>query len=210
MKRIMILSVALLAVLAVATGCSNSAQNNTDGNSNGPAGGGPGPMAGGAHRPDFGQPQKPADLRGVVTAVVGNQVTILKIAVTGGRRQASSTSDTSGGNASGTTRTPALALGATGGTRGGFGGAGGGGFRGGAGGGGSSTTDRAAMIAQLKTMSTGSVTITIPIGIKMMKFGVDPDTQQRLVEEATLADIATDKMITVWLNASSTNPTDAY
>jgi hypothetical protein len=65
------------------------------------------------------------------------------------------------------------------------------------------------MIAQLKTMSTGSVTITIPIGIKMMKFGVDPDTQQRLVEEATLADIATDKMITVWLNASSTNPTDA-
>jgi hypothetical protein len=164
--------------------------------------GGPLTAAGGVRRPDFGQPQKPADLRGVVTAVVGNQVTILKIAVTGGQRGASSTPGTADASSSSASRTPALSLGTDGGSRGAF--------RGGQGGptgpgGPDSTSNRATMIAQLKAMSTGSETITIPVGIKMMKFGEDPDTQKKIVEEATLGDIATDKMITVWLDGSVTD-----
>jgi hypothetical protein len=138
-----------------------------------------------------------------VTSIVGNEVGVLKIAVGGGRR-ASSTPST---EASTTANPAALSLGgATGNRAGGPGGSAGGGFVGGGPGGPvGGQTDRTAMLAQLKAMSTGQETIIIPIGIKMMKFSVDGNTQNRTAVEANLTDITADKMITVWLNSGVTN-----
>ncbi len=157
--------------------------------------------------PDFGQPEKQADIRGVVITMVGNEVTVLKIAVNQNRRS-SSTSET--GNletnneaSSSGQNTPAISLtGANnhaGGAR-----PGGQDMPGGFGGGQgreAETTDRAAMIANLKTMSTGQEKIIIPVGIKMMKLETD-STGKRITIEASLADISADKMITVWLNSA--------
>ena len=81
--------------------------------------------------------------------------------------------------------------------------AGPGGFGGGQGRG-EGTTDRAAMLASLKAMSTGQETIVIPVGIKMMKSENDA-TGKRTTVEASLADVTADKMITVWLNTSVTD-----
>jgi len=203
MKRKLILSVALLSFLLVLAGCSSQTGNNSSGTATGS------PQGGRSRQPDFGQPQRTADIRGVVTSIVGNQVTVLKIALNSNRR-ASSTPNTTGSST--TTDSPSLSLNLGGASsRGGAGGAGGpgggGGFasgnRGGAGGG--TTTDRATMIANLKAMSTGQETIIIPVGIKMMKSSVDNSTKSRTEVEASLTDVTADKMITVWLNASVTD-----
>lgn len=194
MKRGLILSVALVAVLVTAAGCSS-------------AGSTPGASAtansssfnNGQRRPDFGQPQTPPDLRGLVTSIVGNQVTLLKLPSVENRRNASGTgangssSSTANGGRSGG---PQISLGAGGGGRVFFGGR--------PGGAGGSATDRATMIANLEKLSTGSETVTIPVGIKMMKFAMDSATNRRTAVEATLNDITADSMITVWLDHSAT------
>jgi len=152
--------------------------------------------------PDFGQPERPADLRGVVTAVVGNEATILKIALNQGRRPSSTEPNIS----SSTSGAPTLSLnGNANRARGGQGNFGGpGGPEGGPGMGDSSTTNRASMLANLKAMSTGQEKIIIPVGIKMMKSETDA-TGKRTMIEASLTDIIADKMITVWLNTSVTD-----
>ena len=207
MKRSIILSVAMLAVLVTVTGCSSSnssvgaAANGTTSSTT---------ATGGRRMPDFGQPKTPADLRGVVTAVVGNQVTLLKIALNAGGRRASSTSPTAA-SSSNTANTPRISLtgGGTGGggTRGGgggfYGGGGGAGGPGGPGGAGGGTNNMATLIASLEAKGTGSETLTIPVGIKMMKSAINPSTQKRAYVEATLNDIVTDSMITVWLNPAA-------
>lgn len=206
MKKILTFSTTLLAVLLVLTGCSSTSSNtsnnsgtttNTTKNSN-------------VRRPDFGQPDRPADLRGVVTSIVGNEVTVLKIALNSGRRASSTPGNAN--NSSTTSNTPSFSLGG-GAVRGGAGGADGGpggfvrggtgaaaGRPGGPGGFGvGGNTDRATMIANLKAMSTGQEKIIIPVGIRMLK--VDTSNNTRTMVEATLADITADKSITVWTNA---------
>ncbi len=201
MKKSIPVVVALLAILLVLSGCASKQaspminQNQSDPKM--PQRGEREPRNG--RMPDFGQPERAADLRGVVTTVVGNEATILKIALNQGRR-ASSTEPNASPNIP---EAPALSLnGGTNNIRGGqenFGGPGGGPNRGG-----SSTTNRATMLANLKAMSTGQEKVIIPVGIKMIKLETDA-TGKRTMIEASLTDIVADKMITIWLNTSVTD-----
>lgn len=201
MKRNLILSATLLAFLLVLAGCSSQ----TGVSPSGAAANGA-QQSGRSRQPDFGQPQRTADIRGVVTSIIGNQVTVLKIDLNSNRR-ASSTSDTANGSTTASSPSLSLNLGGAG-SRGGAGrpdgGPAGGGFNGGnrGGTGGSGQADRTTMIANLKAMSTGQETIIIPVGIKMMKSSVNIDTKKREMVEATLTDVTADKMITVWFNSS--------
>lgn len=198
------MGVALMAVLLVLSGCASkqaspmTSQNQSD--SKVAQRGGDEPRNG--RMPDFGQPERVADLRGVVTTVVGNEVTVLKIALNQERRASSTESNTG----SSTSEAPALSLNGSvnniRGSQGNFGGPGGPG--GGPGQGDPSATNRTTMLANLKAMSTGQEKIIIPVGIKMMKSEIDA-TGKRTMIEASLTDVIADKMITVWLNTSVTD-----
>ena len=70
------------------------------------------------------------------------------------------------------------------------------------------TDQQAAMLERIKAMSTGDVTVTIPVGIKMLK----PDTEitdKMDMVEANLSDITKDKMINVWLDESESENKNA-
>jgi hypothetical protein len=142
-------------------------------------------------RPDFGQPKTQPEVRGVVKSVVGNEVDILKI------DQPQRATSTATSTASGTGK-----LNLSGGNRGGGMGGFGGGRPGGEGGGANSTTDRTALLAQIKAMSTGEEKVIIPVGIKMLKAGTE---DPRSMVEANISDVTADKMITIWLDASITD-----
>jgi len=149
-----------------------------------------------ARRPDFGQPERPADLSGLVKSMSGNQATILKLdrpartdSETGGQARAQAGQNGSGA-ASGRTGNFALGMG-------------GGRMMAGGRPGETSAEDRSALIARMKEMSSGEVVVTIPVGIRMLK----PDTSaatggQPSMTEASLADINADKMVRVWLDQS--------
>jgi len=204
MKRVIILSVLLFACLITLSACSKNPvatggnnQNNTSTTGAKVAGGR------GSRMPDFGQPARPADIRGIVKSITGNEADILLVDLKGGRGGNASSTPGSNNNASGTRQTPSVSLNGTGGGGGrGFGGYGGGG--GGGQGGQGGTTDRAAMIARLKAMSTGEDTVIIPVGIKMLKSGTDANNKRTMVE-ASLSDVVSDKTITIWLNSSVTD-----
>ncbi|MEI6835706.1 MAG: hypothetical protein WCK59_02635 [Candidatus Falkowbacteria bacterium] len=202
MNKKLLFGTASLGLLLILSACStgSSAPTASSGsNSNGapaPAKGGPG------RQPDYGQPATPPEIRGLVKSIVGNEVDILKI----DQPQRATSTDANSAAAS-TTRTPSLSLGGAGNTGGrgqgggGFGFAGGGRGQGGA----SSTTDRTAMLARIKAMSTGEDQVVIPVGIKMLKADPNSTGRQRTMVEATLSDITADKMITIWLDNSVTD-----
>ena len=150
-------------------------------------------------RPDFGQPETQPEIRGIVKSVVGNEVTVLKIDQPQGMGMATST------DAKATsTRPVSLNFGGTsGGGRGGV--PGGNRPQGDRPEGDNSTANRAAMLEKIKAMSTGEEKVIIPIGIKMLKADSSSTGKQRTMAEATISDVAADKMITVWLNNSITD-----
>ncbi|MCU0679491.1 MAG: hypothetical protein MUC28_03555 [Planctomycetes bacterium] len=168
-----------------------------------------------SRRPDFGQPERAADISGLVQSITANEVTVLKI----DRPERGSASSTNGNTerrgdfpAGGGTSLPNLS--GESGNRMFAGGAGGGGrmvVMGGPGGPGGEigATERSAILEQLKAMSSGSVTVTIPVGIRMLKPDTTGETesQRRQVNmaEATLADITADKMVSIWLDESVTD-----
>lgn len=158
----------------------------------------PSQARGGTRRPDFGQPQKPADIRGIVKSIVGNEVTILKIDNL--NRRASSTVENRSGELSSSSARFSLSSGSPrmgGGARGGqsgFGGPGDPGVNG-------QGVDRAKMLEELKKLSTGEEKVVIPVGIKMLKPSVDTKQNGEMLE-ATLNDITADKSITIWLNSN--------
>jgi len=196
MKKTFIALTLFLTLALVLTGCSKNSQVTKEQNSRSGENGRERRM------PDFGQPERQPDIRGVVKSVLSNEVTVLKIDLPNPGHNASSTS------ASGTIRNneqegkAGAALAVTGS------GArmmpGGGMMAGGPGGPGEQNSDsRAQMLEKLKEMSTGEEKIIIPVGIKMLK-GEMSDKKRTMVE-ATLADITADKSITVWLNSSITD-----
>ncbi len=206
MKKIFLISITLLAGLFILTGCSSQNANNLKSQAGGPGVSTPG----GRRMPDFGQPQRQADIRGVVKSITGNAVTILKIDMAARRNNNATSTETTGDS---TRSATALSLGGrtgggAGGARGGFGGFGGPGG-GGQGSTGGTATDRAATIANLKAISTGEETVTIPVGIRMLKSQVNSTTGKREMIEASLTDITADKTITIWLktNTATTNAT---
>ena len=144
----------------------------------------------GRRMPDFGQPEAPADIRGLVTSVVGNEVTILKIdrpqmgmgensnLEEGEEPKASAIGTGSGG------RMPGM----------------GGGSRSS----GADADSQAAMLERMKEMSTGEEKIIFPVGIQMLKAELGVGDTPTMVE-ANLGDVKIDKMLNVWLNEDVTD-----
>ncbi|QQG52960.1 MAG: hypothetical protein HY931_01860 [Candidatus Falkowbacteria bacterium] len=154
------------------------------------------------NRPDFGQPDRASDIRGLVKSILGNEVNVLKVEMP--NRQASSTEATNTEN-NNTKKEAGVSLTTTGVPAGGGAGMGMGmGMGGGPGGAGGQTADsRAQMLETLKAMSSGEEKVIIPVGIKMLKFSSENGSREMI--EANLSDITADKMITIWLNQSVTD-----
>lgn len=192
MKKLAILAFLLSAAFALSACGSTDAAN--------PIGRGPGMD----RRPDFGQPDREADVSGIVKSISGNSVTVLKIDRPASGRMGSSTNEVAGEGTATRQGSGNMMLG-PGGRTGGQGG----GTRfvaGGRPGGEDNEESRAAMLARLKEMSSGEETVTIPVGIQMLKPDTTAPTDQRpTMIEATLTDITADKMITVWLDGSVTD-----
>lgn len=148
-------------------------------------------------RPDFGQPERDPDVRGLVKSIVGNEATILKIDTGSMRNRASSTAEAVTGENTSQTSGVSLTMGAAP-----AGAPGGGRMMGGGPGGEASDEARTQMIERLKEMSTGEETIVIPVGIKMLKGSYNSDTKKMEMSEASLSDITAEKSVTVWLNQS--------
>jgi len=194
MKKLFFASISFLALSLVLTGCAKSSQ--TADNQAGPDNGRPGQM----RQPDFGQPDRMPDIRGIVKSIVGNEVTVLKIDMPTGGRTASSTPKQDQAGVAGAASKNAVSLVGASGVPNGV--PGGGRMMGGVGGPGEQTTEtRAQMLAKLKEMSTGEEKIIIPVGIRMLK--MDVSGNNRTMVEATLADITADKNITVWVSADA-------
>lgn len=203
MKKIFFLTILFVSSGLIFSGCAGK-QKNASLN----AGTGAETDSGGYRRPDFGQPERPADIRGLVKSIVGNEVTILKIDRPQ-NGQGLSAEDSIIQNNNNNTEAKAFSLNTgagTSGTRmpGGVPGAGGGNFRGGAGGGTftreNGGIDSSQIIERLKEMSAGEEKIIIPVGIQMLM--PDANNLQGDPLEATLADIKTDKMLQIWLDES--------
>lgn len=193
---------ALLALLLVLSGCSQSVKQNDGRTSQGDNRGNQEEGSASADRgdtrnsrrmPDFGQPQRQPDIRGLVKSIVGNEVTILKVDM--GQRRASSTPEA--GTSTDNKEGASLSLGGPGaggrmpaGGPGGFGGPGE-----------QPENNRANMLEELKKISTGEEKITIPVGIQMLKASRDGSAKKMEMVEASLSDITADKMVTVWLNS---------
>jgi hypothetical protein len=213
MKKARILLLLFIAICSLffLTACGQSKGDNTAGN----AVNNYGNIAN--RRPDFGQPDRPADANGLVKSITGNEVTIIKIDRPNRASSTPASEDASGDSANNNDQGAQVSrrMLVSGGT-GGAGRPGGGQFYmrdSGPGGpdGGNGTTDRTAMLERLKAMSSGDEKVIIPVGIKMLK----PDStdnsanssvnRQPNMVEATLADITADKMVQIWLDPNVTD-----
>ena len=147
-------------------------------------------------RPDFGQPERNADISGLIKSIIGNEVTILKIErPERNEGEENGIPDKNGSDEKDTEKASTQ----------GFGGMSGGmrGMGGGMRSSGSLDTDaQAAMLEKMKVMSTGEEKVLIPVGIKMLKPDIENMGTMEMVE-ATLNDIVKDKMINIWLDENS-------
>ncbi len=203
MKKKKIIFPLLLLLVLILSGCQsgkiNSQNNSEEAVQNNQKNGGD--LNSGPRRPDFGQPDRDADTRGIVKSIVGNEVSVYEIASGFGRNQASSSQENVKTEDS---SKPAVSL--TGsnvpsGPGGGMGPGMGAGM--GPGGGGERTeTDRSAMLENLKAMSTGEAKIIIPVGIQMLKSSESSEDGRRDFVEASLSDISANKTLTIWLDSS--------
>lgn len=141
---------------------------------------------------DFGQPEKPANLSGLVKSILGNELTILKI-----EKPVFNQGEKTDSEDKVEEKKTALSIGASNG---------GGMPRGNFGGGRQAMNngDNTAMLEVIKNMSSGEEKIIIPVGIQMLKKD-NSDTKTLNMVEATLADIKTDSMLMIWLDESVTD-----
>ncbi|MFH0892441.1 MAG: hypothetical protein V1867_06715 [Candidatus Falkowbacteria bacterium] len=204
----LLLALLLISALFLTTACGRGVSDGAAGNP-----GGPGPD--GFRRPDFGQPDREPDIRGLVKSITGNEVTILKIERPNlGNAEGNNESDETGGAANADRPNGDRAFVVSGGAGGGERRSGGFVMMGGPGGaGGAGTTDRAEMLKQLEAMSSGSETVTIPVGIQMLKpeTAATADTanagrtRNMNMIEASLSDIQAEKMVSIWLDENVTD-----
>lgn len=182
MKKAFLTPLLLLTIILLVSACSRGENSGTVTN---PVG-----VKRDLRRPDFGQPDKEPDIRGLVKSITGNEVTILKVDLRGGFKQGTSTLDRA---PSSSPSSPILSTGS--GPRDGFGPGAGRNREG-------DSNRRAEMLARIKEMSTGEEKITIPVGIRMLKPEAASNNRDRNMVEASLSDISADKTITVWLNSA--------
>jgi len=196
-KRVIFL---LFIAIFVISGCANSSANS-----------GLAPVAdkNGFKRPDFGQPDRKADINGIVKSIVGNEVVLIKFERPNRDNGAPDNNQADQGGQFNQVRVLG-GSGQGGGARpsGGFtrGGGEGGFARGGTGGaaGATDAESRVIMLERIKSMSSGEETVLIPVGIQMLKMNQAADGSPTSAE-ASLSDILPDKMINVWLDESVTD-----
>lgn len=148
-------------------------------------------------RPDFGQPERPADVRGVVKGIVGNEATIIAMDPEKSGRASSTAAMGEKDGEEKESNSPAAGI-ASGRIPGG------GPMMGGpVGPRGAENADREELMAKIKEMSSGEEKVIIPVGIKMLKSSKEEGKMEMV--EATLQDISADKMITIWLDSKVTD-----
>jgi hypothetical protein len=160
------------------------------------------------------RPEREPDMMGMVSNMVGNQVTILlfneeDMPFNRGVQSEGSGATPSNAQSQGSTLNPQAAFGGTTAPAGtGMGRGMGSGFRGvpPGGEGGTGTFDREAMLAareemlkELKSKSIGTETIMIPVGIPIIG-GVRTGVESGAQNQISFSDIQKDSLITVWLN----------
>jgi len=146
-------------------------------------------------RPDFGQPDRKADVSGIVKSIAGNEVTIIRI------ERPQRNSDQANGENNLKTRNTERSAPAFGGQQGGRIPGAGNGMRNR---GSLSEDEQKAMLERLKSMSTGEEAVRIPVGIQMLKPDTESVEKPEMIE-ASLSDITKDKMISVWLDESASS-----
>jgi hypothetical protein len=169
--------VAVLLVLSLLTAC----------------GGGAAPVPGDHfRRPDFGQPERAPDVSGIIKSVVANKVVVIELPGRDTNRNLPvGTEENTQDSVEPASVTRPIGFGSSGMPMGG----------------GRPPMEqgedsRAQMLEKLKEMSVGEKTITIPVGIQMLKPGASGSDAPEMLE-ATLKDIVADKMIMVWLNETA-------
>ena len=184
MKKVLILGLFLFAIVGI-SGCIGKSAENVDNLGDREF-----------RRPDFGQPDEPIDIRGLVSNIVGNEVTVLKIERSefSGEGERLESDDEEG-----ETGQPLSLSGTTGGHTPGMG-------RGGFGARSSGDADmQAQMLERMKEMASGEEKVLIPVGIRMLKPDTESDRKEPTMIEATLEDIKTNSMLQIWLDASVTD-----
>lgn len=147
------------------------------------------------HRmPDFERPEERPSISGIVKTIIGNEITVLKIEMPANFNEMNSENKGSeeGENTENENNREQRPIT---------------GFSGGMGGHGMSmggrssmgTTDSDERLAMLKSLSTGEEKIIIPVGIKMLK------NEDGEMVEATLTDVARDKMLMIWTDKTITD-----
>ena len=144
-------------------------------------------------RPDFGQPEEPANIRGLVNSIVGNEITVSKIerfqSNKDSKRKEKSSDESVSDSKKATLGIGSSSLGK--------------GMGGGMKGGGSLDEDvKEQILEKMKKMASGEETFLIPVGIQMLKPEEGRDMREPSMVEATLEDIKKDTMIQVWLDES--------
>lgn len=193
MKKAVIFFILALLILPLAS-CTNRPSLSNESNKGNLIGAG-------SRRPDFGQPDDPADIRGLITGLIGNEAAILKLSQPqyGERDIDNDPAFAREGEGSGRENgnNNVLGLGNTG-IRGP-----GGGFRGtrpeiddGA---------REQILERMKSMAEGEEKVLIPVGIRMLKPDSSEAGSKPNMVEATLEDVEVDSMVQIWLDDSVTD-----
>lgn len=181
MKKTLFFLFFLLIFSAILTGCAkinNFTNTNTD---NGGA-------ENNVRRPDFGQPDRQADLMGIVESIVGNEVTVLTMEMPDMEARQEARGESENENKSGS---QVFSLNGAG-----MGGGPGGGMRGIR----PEGVDQESIISMMKEKATGEAKVIIPVGIQMLKRGTSENGEQPNMVEASLTDITSETMLSIWLN----------
>lgn len=162
------------------------------------------------------EPDRDADIYGMITSVKGNQITILKFdpsTMPGAKKDSSSEQEPTEENALSLGTSSTMPAGgppsgggmpnrpSSGSSKSGSSGGPGGGF------GGSSST-RADKLEELKSTSIGTETIVVPVGIPVLVKSTGADGQDS-AEAGNLTDLTSDTVIMLWLKDASINDNDA-
>jgi len=176
MKKVITISLLLVFVLA---GCAGQSNDTQDGSAK---------ISEKRGIPDFERPEERPNISGIVKAVIGNEVTVLKIERQTGLMENNGENrdlEEAEGDKKDEERQQRPSSG--------FGGGMGMGTRSN-----TETRDTDERLAMLKSMSAGEEKIIIPVGIKMLK------NEDGKMIEATLDDVVKDKMLLVWTDKGIT------
>lgn len=133
---------------------------------------------------NFGQPNRTAELSGVVKSMIGNEIVVAIVEKQAGENaQTENVQNTPTAIGVTTTNIPGSGMGGGGANR-------------------DASISDADRLASLLERSTGQETVLVPVGIPMSKFSESEDTSR---VEASLSDLTVGKMISVWLNSDVPN-----